>query len=161
MADVSGNNSILLKEKASLERFGSTSESPQVEEDSYLQGGPFFDVVLTEAQLQRSSALMLPGHIAELLPRATVPVTLTYNGKEWNSSYRGESSRHPRFDSRWKVFARDNDLKCGDACVFELLENSKENLRFKVIILRCDLPPELVEMVDSRGKSFDSPIFLE
>lgn len=39
----------------------------------------------------------------------------------------------PRFESGWLTFARDNNLKIGDVCVFVLLEVI--NLSFEVVIL--------------------------
>lgn len=98
--------------------------------------------------------------MVQLLPRATVPVTLTYGGKDWHLSYRGDCVR-PAFDSGWRGFVKDNDLKCEDACVFELVENSGKNLKFKLHILRGDLPPELVALANFRGTTSDSPIVLD
>lgn len=94
-----------------------------------------------------------------MLPQATGPVVLTYGGKTWTMSYSGDSNR-PRFDSGWKAFITDNDLKCGDACVFEKMESSNTNT-FKVHILRVGLPPELQELVDSRGSTAGTPIVLD
>ncbi|XP_073023412.1 B3 domain-containing protein Os04g0386900-like [Primulina eburnea] len=162
MADASGKKSTRLREKSvdvNKVRFGSTSESPPGEQDqvSHLLSKHFFDAVLTKSQLQ---TLMLPAHMVHLLPRATVPVTLTYGDKDWNLSYRGDCAR-AAFDSEWRGFVKDNDLKCEDACVFELVENSGKNLKFKVHILRGDLPPEMVALVNSSGTTSDSPIVLD
>lgn len=75
-------------------------------------------------------------------------------------SYTGDCS-FPMFDSNWKAFVLENELKVGDTCVFELMECSRTNLRFKVHILRGDLPPELLTKVNSRGKTSDAPIVLD
>lgn len=91
-----------------------------------------------------------------LLPRATVPVVIRHGGKTWTVSYVGDTDR-PRFDCQWKTFIIDNDLRCGDACVFELMESSSTNVTLKVHILRGDLPPELRELVDSRGATTNAP----
>lgn len=42
------------------------------------------------------------------------------------------------------IFAHGNELKIGDACVFELMECNSTNVRFKVYILRGDFTPELL-----------------
>ncbi|GFY90416.1 hypothetical protein Acr_07g0006130 [Actinidia rufa] len=56
-----------------------------------------------------------------LLPCSRVPVVLTYCGKKWEMVYY-EIATQKRFDRNWKNFAIDNDLKLGDACVFEIVE---------------------------------------
>ncbi|XP_073136100.1 B3 domain-containing protein Os04g0386900-like [Henckelia pumila] len=174
MTVASGSIASRLRGKQRKASFGSTSQSPLVEveveaeEDveeevvSHLLGVPFFDVIFTKSHMEKSCALCLPAHMVQLLPLAIVPVILRYRGKDWNASYRGGSGRPTfAFDSEWKRFLSDNDLKCGDGCVFELVQNSRSNLRFKVHIFRGDLPPELVPVVDSRGMTFDSPIVLD
>lgn len=96
-----------------------------------------------------------------LLPHATVPVVLRHGGKNWNLSYIGDA-RNPRFDSKcWRTFVAENHLKFGDACVFELMETSRTSLTFKVHILRNHLPPELLAVIDSRGKTPETPIELD
>ncbi|KAL6513500.1 hypothetical protein OROGR_020986 [Orobanche gracilis] len=94
--------------------------------------------------------MILPVSVHKMLPCAAVPVVLRYGGKNWTVCYTGDSKR-PRFDSKWKNFVIDNHLKYGDACVFELTDPSRTKPVFKVHILRADLPPELLELVDIRG----------
>ncbi|PIN25148.1 hypothetical protein CDL12_02090 [Handroanthus impetiginosus] len=132
-------------------------EVEKYEEDdiSYLSGKPFFDVVLGMSHVSPSYQLPIPARIVRELPQATVPVVLRYNCKNWNLSYMGNCSS-PRLDSKWKNFVNDNNLKIGDACVFELMENSSSNIRFKVHILRGDLPPELRAKVDGRGQATEN-----
>lgn len=72
-----------------------------------------------------------------------------------------EDCGFPRFDCNWKAFVLENELNIGDACVFELMECSHTNLRFKIHILRGDLLPELFAKVNSRGKTSDAPIVLD
>ncbi|CAL5398298.1 unnamed protein product [Camellia sinensis] len=98
-----------------------------------LSGKPCFHVFLVKSQLKPLYHLVLPVKIQSMLPCSTVPVVLTYCGKKWEMIYYGEKSAK-RFN--WKEFAIDNGLKVGDACVFELMEISKTNLKFRVQILR-------------------------
>lgn len=99
--------------------------------------------------------------MVRLLPSATVPVVLSHGGKNWNLSYNGDY-KAPRFDSTWKRFVIENHLKLGDACVFELTENSNTNLRFNVHILRLDdMPTELLELMDSFGQTVETPICID
>ncbi|PIN25149.1 hypothetical protein CDL12_02091 [Handroanthus impetiginosus] len=134
------------------------SEAAESDEDSirYLTSETFFDMVLAKSHVQQSFQLQLPARIVRELPKATVPVVLRYNCKNWNLSYIG-NCKAPRFDTGWRNFVNDNNLKSGDACVFELKECSPENIRFKVHILRGDLPPELAAAVETHGTK-DNPI---
>ncbi|KAL2478450.1 B3 domain-containing protein [Forsythia ovata] len=134
----------------------------EMEEDNihYLSGKPFFHLVLSKSHVNRPFQFRTPVKFIPLLPSARVPVILRHGGKNWNMSYIGNCG-FPRFDSNWKTFVLENDLKIGDACVFELMECSSTNLRFKVHVLRGDLPPELLAKVNSRGKTQDAPIVLD
>jgi hypothetical protein len=50
------------------------------------------------------------------------------NGKVWQAKYRiriaNGVQRYEMYSSGWKEFAKDNNLKVGDACTFELLPTS-------------------------------------
>ncbi|KAL7083490.1 hypothetical protein ACP275_14G166300 [Erythranthe tilingii] len=142
-------------------RFDSSSKAAKADEDEicYLSGKPYFDLVLSKSHLL-PNGLFVPVTISNMLPRTTVPVVLRHGGKTWNMSYVGNVVRR-RFDSQWKTFVADNNLKVGDGCVFELMESSGTNLVFKVIIARGDIPPQLQELIDSRGKSDEAPIVLD
>ncbi|GFP93914.1 B3 domain-containing protein os04g0386900 [Phtheirospermum japonicum] len=118
---------------------------------------PFFDVVLSKSHVNQ---LNLPVSGVSLLPRTAVPVVLRHGGKNWTVQYNGDSLR-PRFDCKWKYFVIDNKLKQGDACVFEAIDPSPKNLTFKVHILRGELPPEMLALVDIRGKTSESPIVID
>lgn len=102
---------------------------------------------------------MLPAKIHPVLPSYTIPAVLIYGGKEWNLNCYGTKGSCKRFDGSWRKFAEDNNLKVGDACVFELIEYSSKKLFFRVQILRGDIPPELLQKVV--GETEDSPIVIE
>ena len=74
--------------------------------------------------------------------------------------YDGTSDRHKKFDTSWRSFVDDNNLKVGDACVFELEENNSKSIVFKVQILRGDIPPELLPKIPV-GTSIESPIIIK
>ncbi|KAI8545643.1 hypothetical protein RHMOL_Rhmol07G0055700 [Rhododendron molle] len=100
----------------------------------------------------------LPVKIVRALPSSSVPVILSYCGKNWDMVYLGGHSLK-RIDSGWKTFAHDNDIKVGDACVFELMESSSDVFKFRVQILRGDFPPELEERVN--GETSNTPVVLD
>ncbi|KAL2234248.1 UNVERIFIED_CONTAM: B3 domain-containing protein [Sesamum indicum] len=135
-------------------------EAAKSEEDDipYLTGKPFFDVVLAKSHVNPSYHFQLPVRIARELPRTTIPVVLRYNRKNWNLDYIGNCA-NPRFDPKWRKFVVDNNLEIGDACVFELMEHST-TIKFRVHILRGDLPPELQVAINSRG-TLENPIELD
>ncbi|GFP93915.1 B3 domain-containing protein os04g0386900 [Phtheirospermum japonicum] len=133
-----------------------SSEAAEEDQIYYLtEKVPFFDVVLSKSHVYVPWQLKLPAFAYPMLPRTVVPVVLRHGGKNWTMRYIGDAAR-PRFDAKWKDFAIDNKLKPGDACVFEVIDPSCENLVIKVHILRGDLPPKLEALVDTRGpKSSD------
>ncbi|XP_059645529.1 B3 domain-containing protein Os04g0386900-like [Cornus florida] len=123
-----------------------------------LSGRPSFHVVLIKAHLKPSYQMFLPTKMHPVLPCATIPVVLSYRGKNWEMVYYGDRSGK-RFDSNWKTFIIDNDLKLGDACVFELMECNSKNVKFRVQILRGDFPSELLARVN--GESSNTPIIID
>ncbi|KAL0425536.1 UNVERIFIED_CONTAM: B3 domain-containing protein [Sesamum radiatum] len=135
--------------------------SAESEEDDipYLTGKPFFDVVLAKSHVNPTYHFQLPVRIVRELPRTTIPVVLRYNRENWNLDYIGNCT-NPRFDPKWRKFVVDNNLEIGDACVFELMEHSATNIKFKVHILRGELPPELQAAINSRG-TVENPIELD
>ncbi|KAG5538926.1 hypothetical protein RHGRI_019468 [Rhododendron griersonianum] len=136
----------------------SNSGKSEIKEDEFwpLSGKPYFSVVLSHTQV--NGLLSLPVKIVRALPSSSVLVILSYCGKNWDMVYLGGHSLK-RLDSGWKTFAHDNDLKVGDACVFELMESSSDVFRFRVQILRGDFPPELEERVN--GETSNTPIVLD
>ncbi|EXB70636.1 B3 domain-containing protein [Morus notabilis] len=120
---------------------------------------PFFDIILTKSHINPRYLLTLPAKIQPVLPSLATPAVLTYGGKEWNLTYRGSNASCKKLDGSWQNFVDDNNLKIGDACVFELDESSCKKLVFRVQILRGDIPPELHSKIV--GESSDSPIVIE
>ncbi|KAI8545640.1 hypothetical protein RHMOL_Rhmol07G0055500 [Rhododendron molle] len=131
----------------------SNSRKAEIKEDEFwpLSGKPYFSVVLSQSQ-------SLPVKIGRALPSSSVPLILSCCGKNWDMVYLGERSQG-KLNSGWKTFVHDNNLKVGDACVFELMESGSDVIRFRVQILRGDFPPELEERVN--GETSNTPIVLD
>jgi len=65
------------------------------------------------------------------------------------------------FDSvGWEKFAEENYLKLGDACVFELMKNSEEEIEFKVQILRGEEDPIVLSEFPGTGER-DAPFIID
>ncbi|CAN1138681.1 Putative B3 domain-containing protein Os03g0621600 [Linum perenne] len=65
-------------------------------------------------------------------------VILKIGNKTWNAKLnrQGGKFRYPKLSSGWIQFARDNAIKVGDKCVFQLLKRIPV-LVFKVVIIRA------------------------
>lgn len=90
-----------------------------------------------------------------------IPTVLTCRGKNWKMSFNGTSARHKKIVSGWRAFVDDNNLKVGDACVFELMECCSTKLIFRIQILRGDIPSELLDKVGFEGESSNAPIVID
>ncbi|CAI8585699.1 unnamed protein product [Vicia faba] len=78
--------------------------------------------------------------MCQKLPSSEVPTILNCHGKSWDMAYNGQN-KYKQFDTiGWRNFVKDNNLKVGDMCVFELKENSEEKIVFEVQILRGEFP---------------------
>nr|KYP49709.1 B3 domain-containing protein At1g49475 family [Cajanus cajan] len=101
-----------------------------------------FTVIMKASHLIRQCMLM---HVMQYLPKGPLKsfiksgeqyVMLLVGDRSWRvklSHYHNKSSSY--FTAQWPAFARDNDLKEGDACLFQLL-NSSDDLVMKVSISR-------------------------
>ncbi|XP_027079722.1 B3 domain-containing protein Os04g0386900-like [Coffea eugenioides] len=119
---------------------GSSNGTAEVDDIEYytISGmKPYFDLILAKTHVNHPFRVNLPGRMVPELPFELVPMVLISCGKRWETFYHGDGSAK-RFG--WKRFVMDNDLKKGDCCFFELMECSKTNIVFKVIILRGSLP---------------------
>lgn len=101
----------------------------------------------------------LPAKIYDFIPRKEISAVLMCNGKEWEMVCYGSQTKGKRLNTQWKHFVDDNVLKVGDACVFELMVCTTEQLKFRVQILRGDIPLALQARI--RGASSDNPLVIE
>ncbi|RZC58055.1 hypothetical protein C5167_005360 [Papaver somniferum] len=68
----------------------------------------------------------------------------------------GKTQLHNMFDSSWKHFVHDNNLRFEDGCVFELTEHRDNCINFRIQILDGDIPSELLDRVE--GQTIEHPI---
>jgi hypothetical protein len=128
---------------------------------------------------------IIPARFHRHLPEVRAPAVLLCRGRSWTVSYCGVG-KWRRLQGGWKDFARDNGLRLGDACVFELVvpttagteaaaaterdgndssgsgSSSKDKqgktmeVVFRVQVLRGGLPEEIT----SRGATSDDPLVI-
>ncbi|KAK4271075.1 hypothetical protein QN277_019819 [Acacia crassicarpa] len=97
-----------------------------------------FTVMMTHAHIHGTSYLHVPIEYAKAHLRniTTKSVTLIVQDKDWTVGYAFRSYNKQRqsaeFSWGWKQFCKDNDLKVGDVCEFELTKK----FRFQVTIYR-------------------------
>ncbi|KAK4748037.1 hypothetical protein SAY87_014623 [Trapa incisa] len=120
---------------------------------------PFFHTMVCPSQIKPKYTMFLPVKIYSILPSEDVPAVLMCRGKEWGMVYYGNGLKRKRFNVQWRHFADDNALKVGDACVFELMVCTKEVLKFRVQILRGDIP--LILQYRVPGANSDHPLVIE
>ncbi|XP_058730598.1 B3 domain-containing protein Os04g0386900-like [Vicia villosa] len=134
-----------------------------------LSGKPYFHVVIAKSHVSPRNVMVPSGKMCQKLPYdATIPTVLNCRGKSWDMTYNGQN-KFKQFDTTgWRNFVKDNNLKIGDACVFELMENSEEKIVFEVQILRggfpgideCEEEPIFRSKLSGTGES-DSPYVIE
>ncbi|PKA60657.1 B3 domain-containing protein [Apostasia shenzhenica] len=107
--------------------------------------------MVRDAKPQSSSLKVLPASIQRALPRTTVPIALACRGNTWKVKYSG-SCLVRRFESGWRRFVEDNNVRAGDGCVFEIMDD--QELKFEVQILDGQLPFHPA----GRGTTIDSAI---
>ncbi|KAK1401395.1 B3 domain-containing protein [Heracleum sosnowskyi] len=123
-----------------------------------LSGQPCFNVILRKTHMRPTYTLYLPAKVSASLPPFTGPLFLTYRGKKWKIPYTVDRKEGRRTTIKWRDFAIDNQLKEGDACVFELTECSNTGIKIRVQILKGDFPSQLLNSLD--GAAPDKPIIL-
>ncbi|KAB2595110.1 B3 domain-containing protein [Pyrus ussuriensis x Pyrus communis] len=118
---------------------GDQRHQPHINPTIELQGDEFWPHSFFE---------VIPAKFQPTLPSCSIPTVLTFGDKNWEMTYTGGSIQR-KFDINWRQFVNDNNLKVGDACVFELL----------VQILRGDIPSELLGNL--KGDTVDAPIIID
>ena len=84
----------------------------------------------------------VPWHFAKSYLDTSKQVILkTPDRRTWSVKYDFKGFAHiksskPRFETGWKAFARDNDLKRGDVCVFVMTKNVGSSVLFEVSFFR-------------------------
>uniref|UniRef100_A0ACD5U083 Uncharacterized protein n=1 Tax=Avena sativa TaxID=4498 RepID=A0ACD5U083_AVESA len=93
-------------------------------------GNPVFVTVLKRTHLQsKNNFLIIPFKFAADHLQRRPPEVLLYrpNREEWRVRYYHSSHTRGFNCQRWVRFVRDNGLRKGDVCVFELIKASKSN----------------------------------
>ncbi|KAF7092808.1 hypothetical protein CFC21_095261 [Triticum aestivum] len=116
---------------------------------------PFFTVILSRSHVQKPFQLYIPGRFHKHLPEERTSATLICRGRSWAMRYCGDL-KTKRLDADWMDFAVDNRLQVSDACVFELVTGTREEVVFQVQILRGGLPKDIT----SKGYTADEPLVI-
>ncbi|XP_065871971.1 B3 domain-containing protein REM5-like [Euphorbia lathyris] len=102
---------------------------------------PSFSIVMQPSYVYTSNAFEIPSRFArKYLKKNGDAILNTLDGRTWSIMYytstNSLSAATCRFNIfAWKCFAKDNELKVGDVCTFELLEYVDETI-FRVVISR-------------------------
>ncbi|XP_022146910.1 B3 domain-containing protein Os04g0386900-like [Momordica charantia] len=132
---------------------------PRIDEIFPLSNKPFHGVILGKSHVAPAYLMSLPAKFHSVLPAIVIHGVVYCGGKEWRVDYYG-NRRGRTLDTRgWRKFVDENHLKYGDACVFELMECSSSMVKFRVQILRGDIPVQLHDKF--RGESRDTPINID
>ncbi|KAM0861644.1 hypothetical protein ACQ4PT_045752 [Festuca glaucescens] len=99
---------------------------------------PIFVAVMGKSNIDSKCFLTFPSHYAEKYLREETRLYLQLLGKEWEVSVTDNSARHEKkLGSGWQKFVKDNNLKMGDICLFELLSN-ESRCTMEVYIIRVN-----------------------
>ncbi|KAK1422836.1 hypothetical protein QVD17_18125 [Tagetes erecta] len=123
-----------------------------------LSGNPYFYVVMDKS---KRFQLNFPPELSDKLPATKVLAQVIYREKAWNLLYIGDQATKCFGIASWRRFMTANNLKAGDACLFELMEVSSNRhiVKFKVQIFKDDFPLELLEKAEGFRKN--NPIDLD
>lgn len=130
---------------------------------------------------------VIPVRFHRHLPETRAPAVLMCRGRSWTVSYCGVG-KWKRLQGAWRDFARDNGLRLGDACVFELVvpttagagtteaaaaaaterdgndssgsSKDKEGKTMEVVFRVQVLRSGLPEEIASRGATSDDPLVI-
>ncbi|XP_058006817.1 B3 domain-containing transcription factor VRN1 [Hevea brasiliensis] len=94
---------------------------------------PFFKVIINSCYLENSLVYVPLNLVAKSTKQGTNKVMLQVENRRWSVKL----FRYPAkamISDGWRSFARENSLKVGDVCIFELITNEAELL--KVTIFR-------------------------
>uniref|UniRef100_A0ACD5WVN3 Uncharacterized protein n=1 Tax=Avena sativa TaxID=4498 RepID=A0ACD5WVN3_AVESA len=97
---------------------------------------PIYGCLMTKSSIyakpSRSTLYLSRKYADTYLPFDNGTVILERHGKNWEVRCCTASYKRRKFTKGWKQFARDNSLKVGDFCLFELLK--KKNKQYTMIV---------------------------
>ncbi|KAM0850537.1 hypothetical protein ACQ4PT_053020 [Festuca glaucescens] len=99
---------------------------------------PIYGCILNTSSIYgKAPALYLSRKYAgTYLPFKNGTLILERHAKNWEVQCSVTSLKRRRFTKGWKEFARDNSLKLGDFCLFELLKKKNKQYILRVHIIR-------------------------
>uniref|UniRef100_A0ACD5X564 Uncharacterized protein n=1 Tax=Avena sativa TaxID=4498 RepID=A0ACD5X564_AVESA len=102
---------------------------------------PVFFAVMCKTNVVSSFVLTVPNCYAQKYLGDEQSVLLQCGGETWKVRFCGrqhESLNDRRFESGWKKFVQDNNLKMGDICLFERLSNQRCTMKVHIIRVNDD-----------------------
>ncbi|KAI3861330.1 hypothetical protein MKW92_022504 [Papaver armeniacum] len=107
------------------------------EAEKFRSENPFFKVVIQDAHIKagtvRVPAVFATQHLTDI---TRMVITLRVSDERtWDVGYVSQTPIESRISQGWREFVAENDLKEGDVCVFELVDN-RENFEMNVHIFR-------------------------
>ncbi|XP_026428234.1 B3 domain-containing transcription factor VRN1-like [Papaver somniferum] len=109
------------------------------EAEKFTSENPFFKVVIQDAHI-KAGTVRVPADFAtsHLTNITRMVITLRVSDERtWDVGYVSQTPMERRISQGWREFVADNDLKEGDVCVFELVDN-RENFEMNVHIFRLE-----------------------
>ncbi|XP_038702135.1 B3 domain-containing transcription factor VRN1-like isoform X2 [Tripterygium wilfordii] len=105
----------------------------------FRSANPHFKIVMQPSYVSFRFDLVIPAEFGEIYmkkKRSDVDLCVS-DGRIWPAKYsKHEFQSNPKIYYGWEKFARDNGLRVGDVCVFELIEIDK--MQLKVHIYHAD-----------------------
>ncbi|KAJ3702443.1 hypothetical protein LUZ61_006148 [Rhynchospora tenuis] len=98
-------------------------------------GNKHYVALMTYTSVHTGQVTVPAKFACDHLPPENKKAILHYKGHEWPLSISYKNGLHPYFSSGWKEFVKDNNLRTGDVCLFELIKNNNI-VSFKVHISR-------------------------
>uniref|UniRef100_A0ACD5W7Y9 Uncharacterized protein n=2 Tax=Avena sativa TaxID=4498 RepID=A0ACD5W7Y9_AVESA len=96
---------------------------------------PIFVAMMGKSNIDSDFSLTFPSHYAEKYLREETRLYLQLLDEKWEVSINDNGSK--RLRNGWQKFVKDNKLKMGDICLFELLSN-ESRCTMKVYIIRVN-----------------------
>ncbi|KAK8606806.1 hypothetical protein V6N13_052563 [Hibiscus sabdariffa] len=105
-----------------------TEKQACVQASAFRSGNPSFNVVMRPSYVLTDVSLNIPYQFAKRYFKKSGEITLRVSdGRTWIMNYKRNVTKAKFLRNNWRAFVLDNNLKVGDTCVFELL-NENENL---------------------------------
>ncbi|XP_039025975.1 B3 domain-containing protein Os11g0197600-like [Hibiscus syriacus] len=99
---------------------------------------PVFMVVMRPSSVSNGYQMFVPSDFArKFLAMQRCNLTLcNSSGKTWPAKYYGNSDKYRAANiyGGWRAFVKDNHLRVGDICVFELIKHPESEILMKVDI---------------------------